>query len=288
MDWLTLQKYLFSTLVPLVIIIGNVGSILNVIVFSVSQKLRASPCSLYLIFAAIGYAVYLNIVAVLRLLQLGFSIDPSAQWSWVCKLRFFAVGFLLMLPRTYMLLAAIDRYIMSLSHHRRWFSNHVALKISLCTCLCWMIVCIHNVIFYDIQVSSNGTNRVCSNPTGPYATFLSFYSILINGLSMPLLMTVFGLLTLRNLRRCRKQIHNRTLIVLERRKKEEWSILRMILSQLLINVVLTLPVTIYLCYSGLTQYMAKSSSRLFVENYVYNMCTVLQYINAAVSIFSQQ
>jgi predicted membrane channel-forming protein YqfA (hemolysin III family) len=103
------QKYLFSVTLPIVIVIGNVGSILNIIVFSVSKKLRSSPCSLYLTFASIGYAVYLNVVALLRFLQVSFSIDPSSQWLWFCKLRFYAVGVLLMLPRSYMLLAAIDR-----------------------------------------------------------------------------------------------------------------------------------------------------------------------------------
>jgi hypothetical protein len=108
-DLILFEKYLFIVLVPIIILIGNIGSILNVIVFSISRKLRSSPCSLYLIFASIVYAVYLNIVALLRLLQVGFNIDPSSQWSWFCKLRFFFVGFLLMLPRSYMLLAAIDR-----------------------------------------------------------------------------------------------------------------------------------------------------------------------------------
>ena len=108
-EFVVFQKYLFSVLLPFVITVGNFGSVLNVIVFSVSKKLRSSPCSLYLIFASVGYALYLNIVALLRLLQVGFNIDPSAQWSWVCKLRFYAVGLLLMLPRSYMLLAAIDR-----------------------------------------------------------------------------------------------------------------------------------------------------------------------------------
>jgi hypothetical protein len=103
------QKNLFIALVPFIIVIGNIGSILNVIVFSISEKLRSSPCSLYLIFASVGYAVYLNIVALLRLLQLGFNIDPSSKWSWFCKLRYYAIGILLMLPRSYMVLAAIDR-----------------------------------------------------------------------------------------------------------------------------------------------------------------------------------
>jgi len=108
-EFIIFQKYLFSVLIPIVIVVGNLGSILNIIVFSVSRKLRSSSCSLYLIFASIGFAIYLNIVAVLRYLQVSFNIDPSSQWSWVCKLRFYTVGFLVMLPRSYMLLAAIDR-----------------------------------------------------------------------------------------------------------------------------------------------------------------------------------
>jgi len=108
-EFVLFQKYFFGVLIPIVIVTGNLGSILNIIVFSISRKLRSSPCSLYLIFASIGYAIYLNIVALLRYLQVSFDIDPSSRWSWFCKLRFYAVGFLLMLPRSYMLLAAIDR-----------------------------------------------------------------------------------------------------------------------------------------------------------------------------------
>ncbi|CAF1304653.1 unnamed protein product [Rotaria sp. Silwood1] len=80
------QKELFRILIPIIILVGNIGSILNVIVFSV--------------------------ITLLRLLQIGFNIDSSSTWSWICKLRFFAVGFLLMLPRSYILLAAIDREIL--------------------------------------------------------------------------------------------------------------------------------------------------------------------------------
>ncbi|CAF1239303.1 unnamed protein product [Rotaria sordida] len=285
-EFVLFQKQLFNILVPIIIIIGNFGSILNVIVFSISKKLRSSPCSLYLIFASIGFALYLNIVALLRLLQIGFNIDPSSKWSWVCKIRFYAVGFLLMLPRSYMLLAAIDRYLMSISSQHRFLSHRIALKMILLTCLFWMIICVHNIIYYDIQISLNGTNPICSNPSGTYSTFLSFYSILINGLSMPLLMTIFTLLTLRNLKHYRNQIHNNSLIIiLQRRKKQEWSILRMILVQLIVNVILSLPITIYLCYNGLTQYIQKSSIRIFIENYIYNMLTILQYLNAAASFY---
>lgn len=175
---------------------------------------------------------------------------------------------------------------MSISRQHRLLSYRVALKMIFLTCLFWMIICIHNIIYYDIQISSNGTSRICSNSPGPYSTFLSFYSILINGLSMPLLMTIFGILTLCNLKRYRNQIHSTIIIMLERRKKEEWSILRMLLIQLIVNIILSLPVTIYLCYNGLTQYIQKSSIRTFIENYIYNMFTILQYLNAAVSIFS--
>ncbi|CAF1088966.1 unnamed protein product [Adineta steineri] len=108
-EFIVFQRNIFSVLMPIIIVAGTLGSILNIIVFSISKKLRSSPCSLYFIFASIGYVIYLNIVALLRYLQISFNIDPSIQWSWFCKLRYYAIGFLLMLPRSYMLLAAIDR-----------------------------------------------------------------------------------------------------------------------------------------------------------------------------------
>ncbi|CAF1314205.1 unnamed protein product [Adineta steineri] len=280
------QKYVFIVLVPIAIVVGSIGSILNVIVFSISTKLRKSPCSLYLIFSSIGFMAYLNVVALLKLLQVGFAIDPSVSWSWFCKLKFYFVGFLLMLPRTYLALAGIDRYLMSISNQHRLSSRKVAVKVIIITCLFWMIICIHIMIFYDVLTSSNGLVHTCSSSPGAYSTFLSFYSVFINGLSMPLLMTIFGVLTVRNLQRHRNQIQdNNTVGTFQRRKKQEYVILRMLLVQLIVNIILTLPVTFYLCYSGLTQYTQKSSFRIFIENYTYNFFTLLQYISAAVSFY---
>ena len=176
---------------------------------------------------------------------------------------------------------------MSKSIEHRFLSRHVALKMILVTCLIWMIIPIHNIIFYDVQISLNGTVRLCSYPMGPYSTFLSFYSILINGLSMPLLMTLFGLLTLRNVKHHRNRIGDHIGTVhQQRRKKEEWSILQMLLIQVIVTVILSLPITIDLCYNGLTQYFPKSSFRIFMENYIYNSLTLLQYLNASVSLIS--
>jgi len=173
---------------------------------------------------------------------------------------------------------------MSKSSQHRFSSHRAVLKIIFLTFFFWLIICIHDIIYYEIQISSNGTNPSCSSTPGRYSTFLSFYSILINGISMPLLMAIFGLLTLRNVKHHRNRIHNNFILILQRRKKQEWSILRMLLIQLIVNVILSLPVTIYLFYSGVTQYVQKSSIRIFLENYIYNMFTLLQYINAAVSI----
>lgn len=74
---------------------------------------------------------------------------------------------------------------MSKFNEHRFLSHRVALKMTFLTLIFWMIICLHNIIFYDIQIILNGTNIICTNPPGPYSTFLSFYSIFINGLSMP-------------------------------------------------------------------------------------------------------
>jgi hypothetical protein len=57
---------------------------------------------------------------------------------------------------------------MSISAQHRFLSRHVALKMIVLTCFFWMIMCVHNIIFYDIQISSNGTVRLCSNSPDPY------------------------------------------------------------------------------------------------------------------------
>ncbi|CAF3960639.1 unnamed protein product [Rotaria sp. Silwood1] len=59
----------------------------------------------------------------------------------------------------------------------------------------------------------------------------------------------------------------------------------MVIIQLIVNVLLSLPITFYLFYSGLTQYIQKSSFRIFLENYIYNMLIILQYLNAAASFY---
>lgn len=171
---------------------------------------------------------------------------------------------------------------MSRSHQHRFSTHRAAWKIILLVSSLWVALCVHYLVFYDIQLSANGASRSCTSPTGAYAIFLSFNAIIVNGLSMPFLMTLFGLLTVRNLKRHRQQVHGSGPTV-GRRQKHEWAILRMLLLQTIVNVALSLPITIYLCYSGFTQYVSKSSNQVFIENYVYNMLTVLQNINAAVS-----
>jgi hypothetical protein len=105
---------------------------------------------------------------------------------------------------------------------------------------------------------------------------------------MPVLMAIFGLLTLHQLKRHGNQIGINVSIQVERRKRRDWSILQMILIQLCCNIILSLPVTIYFLYSGMTQYMIKSSTRISVEAVIYNLCTLLQYTNAAVSSLSSE
>lgn len=75
----------------------------------------------------------------------------------------------------------------------------------------------------------------------------------------PLLMTIFTLLTLVNIKKHRNQIenNNNNNLIFQRRKKEEFLIVRMILIKLILNIILSLSITIYLFYNGLTQYQLK-------------------------------
>ncbi|CAF1231108.1 unnamed protein product [Didymodactylos carnosus] len=190
-----------------------------------------------------------------------------------------------MLPRTYILLACIDRYMSSSTNvQRRNFSTKkTAKRLIPLTALFWAVVGVHNLIWYDIQ-TTNGS-RICFNAPGTYALFLSFYSVIVNGLSMPILMALFGFLLLRNLKNNRRQVQPMRMTITRSKQQKDYQLLKMLLFQILVNVILSLPTTIYLFYNGLSQYVAKSSFRLFIENYIYNLTTLLQYTNGAIAFY---
>ena len=120
---------------------------------------------------------------------------------------------------------------------RAWSQPHVAYRLLAGVSVFWTIVCIHALI--GSTVYSGPGYSYCYIQQGSYTFFSAFYSIIVHYLLPPLLMTIFGLLTITNVRRAQRQVrpvHERGPM----HRKDRY-LLRMLLYQILVNIVFVIP-----------------------------------------------
>jgi hypothetical protein len=110
-------------------------------------------------------------------------------------------------------------------------------SIGLCLSIFWILFSIHGLIGAVIYDRSGYS--YCFIQQGTYTVFVALYSIIINYLLPPILMIILGLLTILNVRRTQRRIPPTTNSGYRQRKDRY--LLRMLLFQVLINVIFTLP-----------------------------------------------
>jgi hypothetical protein len=94
------------------LIVGTVGAICNILVFSHST-LRRCSCSWYILTAAFFDLITLDHALLLRILSDGFGIDLISIHTVYCRLRFYTGQIASFVPITLICLAAIDRWAVS-------------------------------------------------------------------------------------------------------------------------------------------------------------------------------
>ncbi|CAF0984637.1 unnamed protein product [Adineta ricciae] len=193
--------------------LGNIGNFLALLIFS-NKNHRRNPCSVYL-----GVGSLFNILGInLGIIPLVYALDhpdPLPLSLSLCKWRQYALHAILMIDRILIVFACFDRFAVSSSRPsiRRWSNIKLARWSTIAIILFWFIICIHILVYQDIQHGSCGM-------FGTYSLIFSIYSIFIIGLIPPLLMLIFGILTMRNL----KQIHT-TQVHLHQRDRQFLAIL---------------------------------------------------------------
>jgi hypothetical protein len=103
-----------------------------------------------------------------------------------------------------------------------------------------------------------------------------------------LVMTIFGLMTLNNVRHARNRIHGShistvnqskvSIIRQQRSNKTDHRLLSMLFVQVIILALLTIPLSIEKLYSTLTSNDVKSRFRRTIENIIYNFALLLTYL----------
>ncbi|CAF1291068.1 unnamed protein product [Rotaria magnacalcarata] len=107
-----LQKKLTYTVLILLLLIGNIGFILNTRIFH-RPCLNGSSSSRYFLASSFANAFLLIMGLFSHILDADFSIQPLHYVSILCKLRDYLTNIGGFLSQSYLLLACIDRYLIS-------------------------------------------------------------------------------------------------------------------------------------------------------------------------------
>lgn len=185
--------------------LGFTGNILNIITFT-RRPLRTNPCTTFLLFSSIANLFHLIFGLITRIIMDEFSIDIESISIIFCKLKYYIMYVSASLSLYFLVLASIYRYCQSkLAFHQRNFHQWLnAQRLSFLIVLINCLVYLHILILFRInhyQTASGQFKSICYAIPGPYRVFLDFFLLVTWCCLPPSLILIFGILTIRNLRR---------------------------------------------------------------------------------------
>ena len=260
------------------LIFGNIGNLFNIIIFC-QQSHRNNSCSLYLLMASIMNIFIINFGVIPTIYSLNH-VDLETYSIIFCKLRLYLLHSTLMISRSMIVLACIDRFaVCSTSKYIHKFCQpKIAIYLIILISFAWPIIASHILVLLTIISGSCGAY-------GVYSLIYSIYSFIVAGLLPPILMIIFGYLTIRNLR----QIHSRlrpNIIRISNINKKDYYLLVMLMCEVIVYLISTIPYPIQTLYLTITRDLIKSSFRIQIESFITFMAySFLIYINSASTFY---
>ncbi|UJR17298.1 hypothetical protein I4U23_004193 [Adineta vaga] len=263
-----------------ILILGTFGNTFNLIIFT-RRSLRTNPCSLYFLAGSINNFFLLYIAFLGRYLTVTLNIDPP-NTIW-CKVRSFITYLSYTLAAWFLVLASIDRYLSSSDdvRFRRWSRLSTARKIIIFTVLFMFLIHLHVIVFFEISIS--GSTSYCGFFLYPYVIFMNSFYTIVTILSPLIFMFIFGILTIINIRRVRNRIAPQLNgMIVERWRTNDRQLVRMLLFQLLVAIITTIPLTGSFLYNTIMIYglnVKYSPMEQVIFNFVYSIARLLYFTN---------
>jgi hypothetical protein len=253
-----------------ILITGVFGDLLNILVFTTLNTFRNTPCVFYLTIASVVNAGQLLTSLLIRILSIGFYIDPTTT-SWFCKIRVFLVQYCAVVSLTCTSLATIDQFI-SMTH-RRLSSLQLAHRHIILACI---ISSIHGIFFLIYFDTPNGICAIINLNFEKYFSY--FYFPILLGILPVITMITFALLAFFSIR----TIANRH-IHIERLSRDR-QLTAMVLIQVVFIVVTTVPYIISNIYS--LSFVTTDQLLLARCNLINSITILFYYASSAVSFYS--
>ncbi|UJR23819.1 hypothetical protein I4U23_026795 [Adineta vaga] len=114
------------------LILGNIGNVINIFVFCQKEH-RKNSCSLYLLIASFINIFIINYGIIPTLYSLDYP-NPELYSITFCKLRLYLLHSALMISRSLVVLACMDRCALSSAsqHIRSYCKRKIAVRLIIC------------------------------------------------------------------------------------------------------------------------------------------------------------
>jgi hypothetical protein len=268
------------------IILGTFGNIMNILIFT-RRSLRSHPCSLYFLASSINNLFVLYVATLTRLLSSGWKIDPSNSNVTLCKLRIFFVYTSIALIQWFMVLASIDRYLSSCRNalYRQMSSLTIARKSIGLTILILALAHFHTFIWWTVDYM--GTKTYCNIFIYDYELAFQVFFLIFTCILPPILMTLFGILTIVNVRKLRTQVASQSNDARnERLRSKDRQLIVMLLIQVFATIFCTLPFSVANITSMIFQYSITLSEYGNAINTFYsNVARIVSHFNPVVGFY---
>jgi hypothetical protein len=267
-----------------ILLFGGIGSILNCIALS-QRRLRTNPCaSLFLASSAASLITLISGVAV-RLLA-GWSLDLTDTVHWLCKLRIFVLFTSRTIASWLITLATFDRWLSSsvdaLLRQKSTLKNAQRGMIGV-TCLACLA---YAQIFYCYEANLTNAPLKCYGKTVWCRLLIDSEFTSISILLPSLVMLFFGLKTILTLHRSSlRRIQpvtgstgTQTASNGRRSKKTDHYLFVMLIVQVILLTLFSLPQAIQNLHANITRNETKSAVFIAVNNFVFNLFLLLTYV----------
>ena len=272
-------------------IIGNFGAICTCIVFS-RATFRKSPCAMYFTASSFSQLFIFNFAVFIRMIQYGYNIPVNSVPSWFCRLRFYIFYVSGASARYNIVFAAVDRFFCSCQsvRLRRWSSSKVALCLIIIDAIIWALFYIQVLVFFDVK------NDKCRIHVADIMIYFNFYLTIENGFLPIIPMLIFGLLTIRNIRRSAQRakapetidgaVSNTNNQSSSSSSKKEVQLHKMLINQVVVYVILNLPYPVYNLYRTYANLSSFTGSRAAIDTFVNNLCFDMIYLCFALTFLN--
>lgn len=258
-------------------VLGNVGNLLNVSVF-LRRSWRKNVCVFYFLICVLFDVLNLNSTILGHIVIHGFHIDLQSSSVFLCKLYNYMAFFVSTMPATLLILASIDRLLISSRNvdTRLYSSRRLAYFSLSISGVFWFVFYFHVLIKFDVQQFGPAPPICLFDMRGFYRDFL-YYSLLVINIGTFLIMVILPILSFKNVHRNRLEPrHHRQRV--HTMHKKDFQLLRCLFVRDLVYIVCNIVLASYSTYKAVARYEPITPEDRAMDEFLFNLSSIIRHI----------